>query len=54
MWLEDAYARFGIGRTATSAIDKAIARALEGIKDRFNAAELNSISVSKYLGFRRR
>lgn len=52
MWLEDAYARFGIGRTATSAIDKAIGRALEGIKDRFNAAELNSISVSKYLGFR--
>jgi len=52
MWLEDAYARFGIGRTATSAIDQAIARALDRIKDRFNAAELDSVSVSTYLGFR--
>ncbi len=52
MWLEDAYARFGVGRTATSAIDKAIASALDRIKDRFNAAELESVSVSKYLGFR--
>ena len=52
MWLEDAYAHFGVGRTATSAIDKAIASALHRIKDRFNAAELESISVSKYLGFR--
>ncbi len=51
MWLEDTYARFGFGRTATSAIDKAIARALDRIKDRFNAAELDLISVSKYLGF---
>ncbi len=52
MWLEDAYARFGVGRTATAAIDQAIARALDRIKDRFNAAELDSVSVSKYLGFR--
>jgi hypothetical protein len=51
MWLEDAYARFGVGRTATSAIDKAIASALDRIKDRFNAAELESVSVSKYPGF---
>ena len=41
-----------VGRTATSAIDKAIASALDRIKDRFNAAELESVSVSKYLGFR--
>jgi hypothetical protein len=52
MWLEDAYARFGVGRTATAAIDQAITRALDRIKDRFNAAELQSVSVSKYLGFR--
>jgi hypothetical protein len=52
MWLEDAYARFGVGRTATAAIDQAIARALDRIKERFNAAELDSVSVSKYLGFR--
>lgn len=52
MWLEDVYTRFGVGRTATSAIDRAIARALERVKDRFNAAELDSIIVSKYAGFR--
>ena len=52
MWLDDAYARFGVGRTSTAAIDQAIARALDRIKDRFNAAELDSVSVSKYLGFR--
>jgi len=52
MWLEDVYARYGVGRTATSAIDKAITRALDRIKNRFNAAELDSVSVSKYLGFR--
>jgi hypothetical protein len=52
MWLEDAYAHFGVGRTATAAIDQAIGRALDRIKERFNAAELDSVSVSNYLGFR--
>ena len=52
MWLADADSHHSIGLTATTAIDKAIARALDRIKDRFNAAELDSISVSKYLGFR--
>ena len=51
MWLEDVHTRFGVGRTETSAIDKAIARTLDRIKDSFNAAELDSISVSKYVGF---
>jgi len=52
MWLVDVYAHFAVGRTATSAVDKAIAGALGRIKDRFNAAELDSVSVSKCLGFR--
>jgi hypothetical protein len=51
MWLEDAYSRSGIGLTAISAVDKAIARALNQVKSRFNAAELDSISISKYPGF---
>jgi hypothetical protein len=51
MWLEDTYSRSGIGRTPTSAIDQAIARALNQVKSRFNAAELDSISISKYPGF---
>jgi len=41
----------GVGRTATSAIEKAIAGALKRIQGRFNAAELDSIKVSKYPGF---
>jgi hypothetical protein len=40
-----------VGRTAASAIDKAIAGALKRIQERFNAAELDSIKVSKYPGF---
>jgi len=51
IWLEDVYSRFGIGRTATSAIGKAISLALNQIKGRFNAAEIDSVSVSRYPGF---
>jgi hypothetical protein len=51
IWLVDAYARFGVGRTATSAIDKAIIRALNQVKERFNAAKLESVKVSEYPGF---
>jgi hypothetical protein len=51
MWLEDAYSRFGIGLTATSAIHNAITRALDRVKSRFNTAELNSVKISKYPGF---
>lgn len=52
MWLEAAHASHSVGVTETSAIAKAIARALNQIKDRFNAAELGSITISKYPGFR--
>jgi hypothetical protein len=51
MWLEDAYSRHGFGRTAESAISKAITLALNEVKVRFNAAELGSVSVSRYPGF---
>jgi len=51
MWLADAYSHHGIGLTATTAIDKAITRALSRVKARFNAAELNSVKISKYPGF---
>ena len=51
MWLEDAYSRRAIGLTAATAIHKAITRALNRVKGRFNAAELNSVKISKYPGF---
>lgn len=51
MWLEDVYSHRAIGLTAGTAIHKAITRALNRVKGRFNAAELNSVKISKYPGF---
>lgn len=51
MWLEGTYSRRGFGRTAKTAISKAITLALNEVQVRFNAAELGSISVSRYPGF---
>lgn len=50
MWLADAYSCHGFGSTEASAVTKAITRALGQVKGRFNAAELESIKVSKYPG----
>jgi hypothetical protein len=51
MWLQDTHSRFAVGRTAESAIGKAIAFALNQVNGRFNAAELNSINVREFPGF---
>jgi hypothetical protein len=51
IWFQDAYFRFAAGRTAESAISKAINFALHQVKERFNAAELDSINVREYPGF---
>lgn len=51
MWLADACSCSSVDKIATSAIDKAIASALKRIQGRFNAAELDSINISKYPGF---
>jgi len=51
MWLAGTYSRRGFGRTAKTAISKAITLALNKVQVRFNAAELGSISVSRYPGF---
>jgi hypothetical protein len=51
MWLVGVCSSFAVGRTTASAIDKAIAGALNRIQGRFNAAELDSIKVSTYPGF---
>jgi hypothetical protein len=51
MWLEGPYSRLSAGQTAESAIGKAIIHALNQVKERFNAAELDSINVRKYPGF---
>ena len=51
MWLADTSSCSGVSLTATSATDKPIRGALKRIQKRFNAAELESIKLSKYLGF---
>ncbi|HVH85210.1 MAG TPA: hypothetical protein VM912_00700 [Terriglobales bacterium] len=50
MWLQDSCARRGIGITRQDATDHALSHALNGISRRFNAAELNSVRVAKFLG----
>ena len=52
MWMVDSHASLALGRTAESAIHRALARALPGVKRRFNAAELDSIHVTNLPGFR--
>lgn len=52
IWLAETCSCSSVGKMATSAIDKAIAGALKRIQQRFNAAELDSIKISKYPGFK--
>ena len=52
MWMVDSQSSFAFGRTAEAAIHGALARALPGVKRRFNAAELDSIHVTNFPGFR--
>jgi len=52
MRIVDSQASQALGRTAESAIHRALARALPVIKEQFNAAELDSIHVTIFPGFR--
>lgn len=51
MWLTEAHSCLGIGRTAESARSNAIALALKKVQQRFNAAELSLLKITKYPGF---
>ena len=52
MWLADSYSSQALGSTAETAIRCALARALPGVNKRFNAAELDSVHVVTFPGFR--
>lgn len=52
MWIESACSRLGCGRTDGAASNRAITRALAQTQERFNAAELGALHVSRYPGFR--
>jgi len=45
------YTRSGVGLSRDEAIHQALARALKGLRMRFNAAELESVRVSSYPAF---
>jgi len=46
--LQGPYSRSGVGLSRDEAVHQALARALRGLKSRFNAAELESVQVSAY------
>ena len=52
MWIDSSCSCLGCGRTDEAAIHRAITRALSHIKARFNAAELGSVQLSRYMGLR--
>lgn len=52
MWLSGSCSRRGIGYTEEEAIHGALVRALGCVARRFNAAELESVQVTKWPGFR--
>ncbi len=51
MWLGDSYSSQALGRTAETAIHRALARTLPAVRGRFNAAELGSVHVTSFAGF---
>jgi hypothetical protein len=52
MWLADSYSSRALGRTAETAIHRALAHVLPGVNKRFNAAELDSVHLMNFPGFR--
>jgi hypothetical protein len=51
MWLQGRCSRLGVGLTQEAATRRALARALNGISKRYNAAELDCIEITQYPGF---
>ncbi|MGB9031275.1 MAG: hypothetical protein WCC27_14235 [Acidobacteriaceae bacterium] len=52
MWMLNACSRTGCGKTEASAVSRATTRALRQINGRFNAAEVDSVRVTTWPGFR--
>jgi hypothetical protein len=51
MWIAGSHSSRGMGRTRDAAINRALVRALDEVKVRFNAAELGWMQVISFLGF---
>ena len=51
MWMPGSCSRRGFGLTPENATRRAVMRALRAVPRQFNAAELDTVQVSKYPGF---
>jgi hypothetical protein len=51
MWIGEGSLRSGVGQTSQEAIAAALKRALRRVSEYFNAAEVESIELKKYLWF---
>jgi hypothetical protein len=51
MWVQGSCTRSGYAQSEENAIHRALASALRGINKRFNAAEFDSLRISRYPGF---
>lgn len=52
MWIAHSHSSRALGATPEAAIGHALTRALKHVKRRFNAAEVGSVEITKFLGFR--
>ena len=52
MWMMDSHSSQALGRTAETATHRALVRALKHVRGRFNAAELGSMQVTQFLGWK--
>ena len=51
MWVQESYSQRGVGRTEESATHRALVRATKSVGTRFNAAEFDSLHISRFPGF---
>lgn len=51
MWVQESYSQRGFGTTEETAIHRALERALKSVSMRFNAAEFDSLQISRFPGF---
>lgn len=53
MWIAGSHSSWAIGRAREATMHRAMMRALDEVRGRFNAAELGSMQVTRFLGFHR-
>ena len=51
VWVQECYSKRGYGRTEETAVHNALERVLNSVSKPFNAAEFDSLQISRFLGF---